>query len=203
MIRPMLKEPAMRYARVLALVAIAVAALAGCGAASSPSDVQSPLANSGAAKPSHGYIVKSSDTIYSKKPPRTLSYPTGRDNDEVSATGAEPIMPCGLVSRGQAEAILGGSVDIRLEPLGPTCVYALQGSSEQVTMVVEENHVADLRSHARNASSVQVAGRTGWCLRYGSTSVAVPLADGVVLHVTGPCAVASRFAALAVPRVHF
>ncbi len=191
----------MRYARVLALVALAVAALAGCGAASSSSDVQSPLANSGA-KASHGYIVKSSDTIYSEKPPRTLSYPTGRDNDEVSATGAEPIMPCDLVSRSKAVAILGGPVEIRLEPLGPTCVYALQGSTEQVTMVVEDNHVAGLRSHARNASSVQVAGKTGWCLHYGATSIVVPVADGVVLHVTGPCAVASRFATQALPQVH-
>jgi hypothetical protein len=55
----------------------------------------------------HGYIVKSSDPIYDKAP-RVLSYPTGRDNDEVSETGAGPVEPCKLVSRGKAAAILAG-----------------------------------------------------------------------------------------------
>ena len=44
---------------------------------------------------------------------------------------------------------------------------------------------------------MQVGSGTGWCLDYGSTSVATPLSDGRVLQVTGPCALAGRFAAKA------
>jgi hypothetical protein len=195
----------MPYARVLLLVAIAVAALSGCGSAISASDdrhgggdlaaVESPLvdAKGGADE----YIVESSDPIYTKKVPRILSYPTGRDNDETSETGAGPVETCRLVSPGDAATILGGAVQVTQEPQGPTCVYALQGSEQQVTLVVEDTRLASLRGHARKASPLQIAGHSGWCLHYESTSVAVPLADGRVLHVAGPCADAARFAARA------
>lgn len=208
----MTKKPAVPHARLLLLAVIAVAALTACGFSIAPfgnSDdghggtdlaaVQNPLID-GQGTP-HGYIVKSSDPIYSKKPPTALSYPTGRDTDEVSETGAGPVEPCELVSDGKAAAILGGAVQATQKPKGPTCVYALRGSKQQVTLVIENTRLTSLRGHARKASRIQVAGQTGWCLRYESTSVAVSLADGRVLHVTGPCTAAARFAALALPHV--
>jgi hypothetical protein len=211
----MTKKAAMPYARRFALATIVAAALAGCGSASSPTGssdaehrglevaaVRSPLLEVGdESRVSHGYIVKSSDPIYSKRAPNVVSYPTGRDNDEISETGAAPVRPCGLVSRSNAAAILGGAVLVSQEPQGPTCVFALRGSKRQVTLVIENTRLASLRGHARKASRVRVAGHLGWCLRYESTSVAVPLGDGRVLHVTGPCATAARFAARALPHV--
>ena len=44
---------------------------------------------------------------------------------------------------------------------------------------------------------VTFGSRAGWCLRYGSTGVVASLPEGNVLHVTGPCALAARFAARA------
>lgn len=192
------KKSATQYVCMIALVAIVAAVLAGCGSTAG-SDVQNPLVQGGSgASP---YIVKSSDRIYSKKAPSTVSYPSGIDNDEVSETGAGPVEPCSLVSGSEAAAILGGAVQVSQEPQGPTCVYAVEGSAEQVTMVVESTRLASLRKHARKTSAVSIAGQTGWCLRYESTSVVVPLPGGRVLHVTGPCDAAASFAALAVPRV--
>ena len=199
------KKPAVSHARMLLLAAIAVAALSACGfAIASPGGsgngatdlaaVQNPLIDAKGSP--QGYIVKSSDPIY-EKTPRVLSYPTGRDNDETSETGAAPVEPCKLVSKSAAGAILGGTVGVKQEPKGPTCVYALHGSQQQVTLTLESVRLASLRRHARSASSIQVAGHAGWCLHYESTSVAVPLADGRLLHVTGPCATASRLAARA------
>lgn len=194
----------MRHARLLALAVVA-AVLAGCGAASNEPEVaavQNPLGQAqGASSTGGDYIVKSSDAIYEKKAPSTLYFPTGRDNDEVTETGAEPIEPCSLVSRDQAASILGGTVRVSQEPQGPTCVYERRGSGRTVTLVAESTTLTSLRKHARSVSSVQAAGQAGWCLHYGSTFVAVPLAEGLVLHVTGPCAAATSFAAQALPHV--
>lgn len=206
------KKSATAFACLLAVVAI-VAALAGCGSTTGSSDagqsgavsaaaLQSPLsaAEGGSQAPQH-YIVKSSDPISSQKGPSVVSYPTGMDNDEVSETGAGPVEPCSLVSGRRAAAILGGPVRVSQEPQGPTCVYTMRGSARQVTLVVESTRLASLRRHARKTSEVRVAGHAGWCLRYESTSVVVPLTGGRVLHVTGPCDVAARFAGQALPRV--
>ena len=148
------------------------------------------------------YIVKSNDLIaVSSDTPSVARYPTGHDNDEVSSTGFVPINPCSLVSRGAAMGLLGGAVSATLEPRGPTCVYAMRGSAEQITMVIEDTRLAGLRRHARKASRVPVGSRTGWCMRYASTSVGVPLSGGRTLHVTGPCGTATRFATVALAHI--
>jgi hypothetical protein len=66
-----------------------------------------------------------------------------------------------------------------------------------MTLVVERTDLAGLRRNASEATPMRIGGASGWCLRYGSTGVVVPLPDGNVLHVTGPCDLASRFAAQA------
>ena len=66
-----------------------------------------------------------------------------------------------------------------------------------MTLVVERTSLAGLRRNAAEATPVSVDGSSGWCLRYGGTSVVTALPDGNVLHVTGPCALAARFAARA------
>jgi hypothetical protein len=161
-----------------------------------------------------GRIVKSSDRIsptntagedsgapktYWPSPNSTPSKvkPTAGSESRESSEGQSP---CGLVSGGEAAAILGKPVDVSVGAQGPTCIYTAQNSTE-MTLVVEPVSLAGLKSSARSATPVQVAGRSGWCLQYGDTSVAVSLGDGRVLNVTGPCASASRFAALALERV--
>ncbi|HEY0318076.1 MAG TPA: DUF3558 family protein [Solirubrobacterales bacterium] len=150
----------------------------------------------------HGDVVQSPDPISTTDPtPSVARHPTGAANDEIGGTGAHPVDPCGLVSRDSAGAILGGPVNISQEPLGPTCMYSARGSELQLTLVVESTSLASLRRHARRASPVEPAGHPGWCLLYESTAVAVPLAGGRVLHVTGPCDTAARLAAEALPHV--
>ena len=129
----------------------------------------------------------------------TASYPTGRDTDEVSASGAKPIQPCALVSKSEAEGILGKGVAVSEKPQGPTCVYS--GSGRKVRVVVEKVPLKSLREGARSATEVSVAGRHGWCLRYETSAVVVAVGEGRVLQVTGPCAAGVRFAAVALPRI--
>jgi hypothetical protein len=210
------RKPITAFATLIALAAIVAALVSGCGSALSTSGsgtehgaaelaaVANPvLRSSRAARPRHAYIVRSNDLITdATNAPVQARFPTGHDNDEISPTGAVPVNPCKLVSRGAATGILGGAVRAKLEPQGPTCVYAMSGSrGQQITLVVEESRLGGLRRHARKASKVRVAGRTGWCMRYGSTSVGVALGGGRTLHVTGPCGTAARFAARALPHL--
>jgi hypothetical protein len=184
--------PATFAAAGLALILAAAAlVLAACGGSGQPTDSGSQPETRSA------YIVPSSNPISSEDAPSVARYPTGRDNDETSKTGAD-LDPCDLVSSKQAAAILGSSVHSSLGLQGPTCIYETGGSGPQITVVIEQTSLAGLRREASEATRLQVGNRSGWCIDHGSTSVAVPLEKGGVLRVNGPCALASRFAALAV-----
>lgn len=212
----------------LAAAALAFAlALAGCGGGASPRGGASPPADLGAAAtegtqpaswrdpavardgqaaarrgaPPAAYGSKSPDAISAATgTPSVARFPTGRDSDEVSETGAKPPDPCHLVPLDTAAAILDGPVHARREPLGPTCVFTIAGSERQVTLAIEHSRLASLRLRARRATRIAVSGRAGWCLRYEATAVVVPLSDSRLLHVTGPCRVAALLAAHALPR---
>jgi len=130
----------------------------------------------------------------------TAAFPTGRDTDEVSATGAKPIPPCWLVPKKQAEGILGKGVSVTERPLGPTCVY--NGSGREVDVAITKAPLSSLKASAKSAESITIAGRRGYCLRsQTSTSVAIGVGNGRVLQITGACQAAVRFAAVAIPRV--
>jgi hypothetical protein len=183
----------------LAAVALAVAALAiWDGSSSSESEASS-------------FIVKSSDPVTSRKSTPSVpkfSWPSPNSRSTGGQEASEPsveegaIEPCSLVSEDEAASILEGNVNVTEGLQGPTCIYSKHGSNLQVAVgVTETTPLPNLRRRPDKASRVQVGDHTGWCLRYGSSSLEVPLGDGRVLDVTAPCATATRFAALALERV--
>jgi hypothetical protein len=186
--------PNTRYlipALILAIAATIVLAACGGSGSSTTGEVSSTC-----------YIVKSSDPISTTTNKPSVPLQSAEvDNDEVSPTGAAPVRPCDLVSKGEASAILGAPVLVTTGPQGPTCIYETPGSKQVMTLVVERISLPSLRNQAKTAKPVSVAGRDGWCLRYGSTSLAVPLGEGSVLDITGPCNVATQFAAHALPHI--
>jgi hypothetical protein len=125
--------------------------------------------------------------------------PLGVDNDEIQTTGAKPVEPCKLVTQRQAAGILGTGTTASERPQGPTCVYSNAGRT--VTLVVEDNSVAQLRKGARKATKVQLGSRTGWCLKYQATSVVVGISGGRVLRADGACQAGVRFVTLALHRI--
>jgi hypothetical protein len=191
-------SPAIPYTRILAaaLTMFAALSLSSCGGSESRSAGNSQVAPTASGAPA-GYIVPSRDRISTGDTSSVARFPTGKDNDEISETGAKPINPCTFVSASQAGRILGQPVGLTVGQQGPTCIYAAEGSKRQVTLVVERVDIAGLRHHASGAHRIPVGTTTGWCLYYDSSSVAVPLSGGRVLDVTGSCAVAARFAAQA------
>lgn len=124
---------------------------------------------------------------------------SGDDHNPVSASGPNP---CRLVSLSEAKAITGGAIAASREaPLGPTCVYKLADSKSDITLNVEAASVAKATAHMSKRQQVTVHGHRGYCGTLGASMLYVPLAGAQVLHVTAPCSVAQRFAALALGRL--
>jgi hypothetical protein len=109
--------------------------------------------------------------------------------------------PCALVSAAQMQSITGRSVNVAEAPLGPTCIYELSGVKAPVTVTVERLNLPGLKPHISNLSQFKISGHDAYCGRYGSPVTYVPLSGGLVLNVTAPCSVGSKFAAVALTKL--
>jgi predicted small lipoprotein YifL len=169
----------------LALAAVALFAVTGCGS-SGPDEATGK-------ETAADVIVKSRDTVTKTEGEvATGQYPNGHDTDEESLSGAKPIKPCSLVSEARADRILGGGVTVSEHLQGPTCVY--KGSGREVTVVLMEAPLKPLVAGARKAQELSLDGRSAWCLSYETTSVVADVGDGRILQVTGACPAAASFA---------
>jgi hypothetical protein len=129
----------------------------------------------------------------------------GMIDDEVSATGAKTLDPCSLVSRTQAQAILGKPVGQPVDaPQGPTCIYTPQGAKSLVTVAVVATDFSKIQpqAHLRDRMSVTVSGRAAYCGVAGVPTMIVPLTPGRFLTVTAPCPIAASFATRALSHIH-
>jgi hypothetical protein len=110
--------------------------------------------------------------------------------------------PCSLVTRTQARAIIGAAILEPLEaPQGPTCIYQTPTGKPYITLTVQRASYARLQEQVRRRHSIAVADRRGVCGSYGRPMLYVPVGGGRVLSVAAPCAIASRFAARAIPHL--
>jgi hypothetical protein len=103
--------------------------------------------------------------------------------------------PCALVTKAQAEAILGAKlVDPVVRPQGPTCIYRDSSSQRFAAISVQTQSFAALRRQLRRAERVDVSGRTAYCGMHGRPMLYMPLSGGRVLSVAAQCDAAARFA---------
>jgi hypothetical protein len=180
-----LKSKLAAYLTVLALAAVALLAVAGCGGSGTDEATGKEASSE--------VIVKSDDTITKTEGEvATGQYPNGHDTDEENVSGAKVIKPCSLVSEQQANHILGGGVTISEHLQGPTCVF--KGSGREVTVVLIEAPLKPLVSGARSAQKLTLDGHPAWCLRAATTSVVADVGAGKILQVTGACPAAASFA---------
>jgi hypothetical protein len=209
-----------RHVILLALAALTAALVAGCGGGGSSTGGAS-AASDGSGSSSAAAATSSESTsgggqegVEAAQKVRTVDpvsegaaaveiaprrTPIGKDNDEISPTGAKPVRPCQLVNRKEATAILGKGTKIAERPQGPTCVYSNAGRT--VTLAVEVNSVKQLRREARKATKIDVDGRTGWCVKYQTTTAVIGISEGRVLRADGPCQAGVRFLSKALPRI--
>jgi hypothetical protein len=203
------------------LLAITAPLIAGCGGSSSPS----PSSSTGSTAVSAAAVARTTpagsgshatarihpDPVHTgtvvQHPKRGTGgseinddNPGYADSGNVSATGQ--LNPCTLVSRAQAQAIIGRPIDTPQEaPLGPTCIYQPVGAKSFVTITVEALELSKIEPEIKDRKQLVVAGQTAYCGVYGQPTTFVPAGRGRVLSITAPCSVGSRFAAEALPRV--
>lgn len=122
------------------------------------------------------------------------------DSGARPTTSGEP-NPCVLVSGAQAQALTGKRIAVTEAPLGPTCIYQESGVKAPVTIAVERLRFSALKPHIKKLSELAIGGRTAYCGVYGTASTYVPLTGDRVLNVSAPCAVGTKFAAAALPKL--
>ena len=116
-------------------------------------------------------------------------------NAGTEAAGAGPTAPCRLVTRSQAQTILGQTVQKPIEaPQGPTCIFRSDDGKQFVTLAVQQRSVKDLMREVRNREAVKVNDSVGFCGREGQQTLYVALSPQRVLSVAAPCDVAQEFA---------
>lgn len=205
-----------------ALVAAAVPLLAACGGSSgTPSAANSSVARTASTPAARAAIAREAAATESAKTHRdTVTqgvidhrplHGTGGgeindDNPGNADVGSNPAAgendPCELVSRAQAEAVLGRAIAPPQEaPLGPTCIYQPLGAKSFVTVAFAGIDLAQVRDEVHHLTRVNVDGHTGYCGVYGQPTTFVPVASGKLLSVTAPCGIGRLFAARALLRL--
>jgi hypothetical protein len=123
----------------------------------------------------------------------------------VEGQGRKPrsrFTPCNLVTKAQAQAIVGQPFRDPLEaPRGPTCIYRTKDGTSLITLAVQPLELAKLKGRLHDRRQVKVADRTAFCGTLGAPVVYVALSKTRVLSVAAPCDVGTRFATTAVRRL--
>jgi hypothetical protein len=214
-----------RRARPVASVLIPLAAtllLAACGGSSSPSSSSSASSSSSSASahiasarvqaarkvaPIPQFVGAAAHDVHVTPtgPVKARPPQPGTIDDEVNASGAKTLNPCTLVSRSEAQAIVGKPVGKPVDaPQGPTCIYTPnRGRKSLITLAVEATDFSKVQpqSQLRDRMSVKVKGHTAYCGVAGGPTMIVPLTTGRFLVVTAPCPIAASFAAKALARI--
>jgi hypothetical protein len=143
-------------------------------------------------------IVTRGHKVQQGRPTPALS---SDDHNPQSVSAGQP-NPCKLVSVAEVKAITGQTITGSLvAPLGPTCVYKVSNSKADITLDVESSNVSQITRHMTKREQLTVRGHSAYCGQLGTQMLFVPLAGGRFLHVTAPCPVAQRLAAVALSRL--
>ncbi len=183
---------AARRSLVVLLAAIA-AALGGCGGDSDPAPAGSP----------DNPLVSSAQRDGTDPDAPGQTRPGYRDlvRSQSSRPGKRE-SPCALVTKKQAETIVGAALLDPLEaPQGPSCIYRDRGGKTFVSVAIQPGGFEALRGEIDRLRRVSVADRQAYCGVHGAPMLYLPLAQGRVLSVSAHCGVAKRFASTAVPRL--
>jgi hypothetical protein len=121
---------------------------------------------------------------------------------ELKPSGASILSPCTLVTRSEAQAILGQPIaGLQKAVQGPTCIYRQRHTKRLITVALQHTRLTAAQQRGKQVVRVNVAGHKGYCLKQGTLMMLVPLRDGQVLNVSAACPIAARFATKALARL--
>jgi hypothetical protein len=122
-------------------------------------------------------------------------YATLLKHQKTAPTQGKSGNPCALVTKAQAQKILGGTLlDPVSLPQGPTCVYRSRSNQRYATISIQAQRFATLRRQLHRARRVDVAKHRAYCGVYGQPMLYLPLSGGRVLSVSAQCDTAVRLA---------
>jgi hypothetical protein len=184
--------------RVPCLIALALASvlLAACGGSSKPS----PPPGS----PQNPLVAETEKTSpASEAAPAAGAKPGYQGLLESQASKPRSrFTPCNLVTKAQAQAIVGLPLRDPLEaPRGPTCIYRSRDGKRVITLAVQPLDFATLKRRVRGRQAVSVANRSAFCGTLGAPVLYVELPKRRVLSVAARCEVGKQFATAAVRRL--
>ena len=123
----------------------------------------------------------------------------------VEGQGSKPrsrFTPCNLVTKAQAQAIVGLPLRDPLEaPQGPTCIYRSRDGKSLITVGVQPLAFAKLKRQVHGGRQFNVSNRAAVCGTLGARVRYVELPGRRVLSVAARCDVGRRFATAAVRRL--
>jgi hypothetical protein len=190
-----------RWRCVIAFVFVA-ALLSGCGGDSRSSPAGSPE-NPLVAQQTSAPGTSGRDNEASSVAPKVAAKPGYQSL--VERQGTKPrsrFTPCNLVTKAQAQAIVGAPIHDPLEaPRGPTCIYRTQDGKRFVTLAVQPLEFSQLKRRIHKRQPVSISEASAFCGVLGSPVVYVSLPKHRVLSVGAPCDVGRRFAATALGRL--
>ena len=188
-------------ALVLAALASAALAVAGCGDSAPPAAPGSPERPLAAERNPPGGAPGAAGANRATEPsPRATPAKPGYQAlvKEQARRPRSRFTPCNLVTARQAQAIVGAAMREPVEAAqGPTCIYRSRNGRSFVTLAVQSLRFDAIRPRLRLRRRVTVAGRTAYCGTYGQPMLYLPLPGGRVLSVAAQCPIARRFAARA------
>jgi hypothetical protein len=121
---------------------------------------------------------------------------------QARTSGPLGIDPCTLVTRSEAQAVVGSVSRPQLGLQGPTCIYQARHVKQPITLSLQRLSLSQVARLASDIHRTSVSGRKAMCMNYGGLRLLVPLSSGSVLTVGAPCKIAEDLAATALRRVH-
>jgi hypothetical protein len=110
--------------------------------------------------------------------------------------------PCVFVSGSEAQAIIGTPIVGQTEaPLGPTCVFRLQGQRQTITIAVETERLSAQVRYMHKRRRLMLGGHRAYCGVLGRPMLDVALGPGRILNVAAPCRVAEALASRALRHI--
>jgi hypothetical protein len=188
-------NPSLRMLCAVLIVASA-AGLSACGGSATPSAAPGSPENPLVAKPTES--VPGAGSIESQ--PGSSEEPGYEALVKRQAGGSRSrFTPCNLVTRAQAQAILGATVEAPVEaPQGPTCIFRSPSANTFITLAVQSSDLDSLKGQVRRRQEVTVSDRKAYCGTTGQPMLYVELSRRRILTVGAPCSLARQFAARAV-----
>ena len=119
-----------------------------------------------------------------------------------AATAAKSANPCTLVTKAEAQIIIGRPIEAPQEAAqGPTCIYRTPDSATFITVAVVTQNFGQIKTLIKNLNQVSGLGHEAYCGDYGRPTLYVLLSTNTLLTITAPCPAAERFAVKALARL--